>query len=93
MDRNVQSNGKRKRIAYFEVLLVFFILTLFLTNHYLLTINYLSQWTNSETIWMGIKVDSFIREIVLYSAIFFTFILGMLIIHRNFDLKKKKVRR
>jgi len=86
-----KSITKRKIIAYFEVLFVFFITMLFLTAHYLLTIFYQSS-SSEDIFWMGIEVNNSIIDIALYSAIFLTAILVMLIIHRNFDLKKKKVR-
>jgi len=76
-------------MAYFEVLLVVFILMLFLTAHYLHTIDDLSE----TMIWMGEHVDNLITDFVLYSAIFLTFILLVLVINRNFNLKKRKVRR
>ena len=86
--RNIRKTIRRKRLAYFEVLLVVFILMLFLTAHYLHTIDDLSE----TMIWMGEHVDNLITDFVLYSAIFLTFILLVLVINRNFNLKKRKVR-
>jgi len=88
--RSIKKTIREKRIAYFEVLLVVFILMLFLTAHYLHTIDVLDE---SNNIWMGIRVDNLFTDITLYSAIFLTFVLVILIINRNFDLKKRRVRK
>ena len=79
--------SKNNKIAYFELLLILFIPILYLTAHYLLTINYLSY--GESMIWMGIEVNGLIIDIVLYSALFLTVILFFLIIQRNFILKKR----
>jgi len=82
---------KKNNLAYFELLLIFFIPILYLSAHYLLTIFYFSP--DNPVVWMGIEVNGLIIDVVLYLGLFLTVILFFLIIQRNFILKKRKVRR
>lgn len=79
----------KKRLPYIEVFLVVSILILFITAHLLHTI----PDDGDGMIWMGVDVDNLITDVVLYGAIFLTFILFFLIIYRNFSLKKRKRRK
>ena len=78
---------KKNNLAYFELLLIFFIPILYLSAHYILTIMYQADGTN--VYWMGIEVNVLIVDVVLYLALFLTVILFFLIIQRNFILRKR----
>ena len=67
---------------YFGVILIVFTLILFICSHFLTLI-----YGQTRQFWMGIEVSNLITDIILYLAVFLSFV--VLILWINFYIKSK----